>query len=65
MTVLKLGTKVRVAQCYLDDEVTQNYDTTPIATIVNYEVSDEEELACIQYESGGIDYVPQDILEPI
>ena len=62
MTKFKLGATVNVAECYLNDEVTENYDTSSIATVLS-EPSDEEELVCIQYESGGIDYVPQDILE--
>jgi hypothetical protein len=59
----KVGNTVTVAECYLSDEVTENYNTSPTAIIVNYEPSDDEELICIQYDSGEIDYVPQDILE--
>jgi hypothetical protein len=65
MKDFKLGSKVEVAQCYLEDEVTENLETSSIATVVNYEPTDEEELVCIEYESGVIDYVPQDILEII
>jgi len=60
----KVGGKVNVSQCYLDDEVSMNTDTSPVATI-NSEPSDSEELVCIIYESGTMDFVPQDILEII
>jgi len=60
----KLGMNVEVADCYLEDEVTENYNTSKIATVCS-EPSDDEELVSIQYESGEIDFVPQDILEPI
>jgi hypothetical protein len=57
----EIGIKVRVAECYLTDECTQHVDTTEIAYVCS-EPSDSEELVGIQYESGVIDYVPQDIL---
>lgn len=58
----KIDMTVSVAECYLNDEVTENYNTSPTA-IVRSEPSDDEELVCIQYDSGELDYVPQDILE--
>ena len=58
----KSGNKVNVAECYLNDEVTEHYNTSPIATIVA-EPSDDEELVGIVYASGERDFVPQDILE--
>ena len=64
MSKFKVGNSVEVAQHYLVDEVTSNYDTSPIAIVLS-EPSDEEELVCIRYTSGDIDYVPQDILEII
>ena len=60
----KLGGKVRVAECYLNDEVTKGRNTTPMATI-NSEPSDDEELVAIIYDSGELDFVPQDILEMV
>jgi len=60
----KVGVKVNVAKCYLNDEVTKNCDTSPTA-IVFSEPSDNEELVGIQYNGGSLDYVPQDILEVI
>lgn len=60
----KIGKKVKVAECYLTDEVTENYNTSKVATICS-EPSDKEELVSIQYESGEIDFVPQWILEII
>lgn len=59
-----MGVKVNVAECYLTDEVNENNDTTPTAT-VHSEPIDDEELVYIQYENGLIDIVPQDILEII
>lgn len=59
-----VGKKVEVADCYLEDEVTANFDTSKIA-IIQSEPSDNEELVCIQYESGVIDFVPQYILEVV
>ena len=59
----KQGMEVEVADCYLEDEVTENHNTSKIA-IVHSEPSDDEELVSIQYESGEIDFVPQWILEP-
>lgn len=61
-TKFKLGNKVRVADCYRLDEVAQHVNTSEIATI-NSEPSDDEELVSIVYESGEIDFVPQEILE--
>lgn len=59
----KDGAKVSVAQCYLDDEVTENLLGKTATATVNSEPRDDEELVAIIYESGVIDYVPQDILE--
>ena len=56
------GTKVKVDESYLNDEATEHADTTPTAT-VQYPPSDDEELVCIAYTNGTLDYVPQDILE--
>lgn len=64
MKKFKLGAKVQVAECYLTDEVTANVETSQIAT-VNSEPKDSEELVAIIYESGVLDYVPQDILEVV
>jgi outer membrane scaffolding protein for murein synthesis (MipA/OmpV family) len=64
MNKFKMGVKVNVAECYLTDEVNENNDTTPTAT-VHSEPIDDEELVYIQYENGLIDIVPQDILEII
>jgi len=58
----KIDMVVTVAQCYLDDEVTVNTNTSPTATVCS-EPSDDEELVAIQYDSGELDYVPQNILE--
>ena len=60
----KLHSKVRVDECYLNDEVNEHNNTSPIATIFN-EPIDNEELVGIEYESGELDYVPQYILEII
>lgn len=60
----KLGAKVQVAECYLNDEVTEHTNTSPTA-IVDSEPKDNEELVAIVYDSGEIDFVPQDILEII
>lgn len=64
MNKFKMGVKVNVAECYLTDEVNENNDTTPTAT-VHSEPIDDEESVYIQYENGLIDIVPQDILEII
>jgi hypothetical protein len=61
-TIYKIGVTVNVAECYLNDEVTENIDTSKTAIVVT-EPFDEEELVGIQYKSGVLDYVPQDILE--
>ena len=63
-TKFKDGVKVNVADYYLEDEVTQNMATSPTAIVMG-EVSDDEQLVPIQYDSGVLDYVPQDILEII
>ena len=60
----KMGGKVSVAEYYLNDEVTEIFNTSPTATVTS-EPSDDEELVAIQYDSGEIDFVPQDILEII
>ena len=64
MKNFKLDDKVKVAECYLNDEVTENYPTSPTATVFT-EPSDEEELVGIIYDGGDMDYVPQNILEII
>jgi len=61
----KFGSKVSVAECYLVDEVTENLLGKTETATVNSEPSDNEELVAIIYESGVIDFVPQDILEII
>jgi hypothetical protein len=60
----KMGSTVSVAKCYIDDEVSEPHrsEMSETATVCS-EPSDNEELVSIQYESGLIDYVPQDILE--
>ncbi len=62
--LFKEGDKVTVAECYLTDEVTEPFrnEISSIATVCS-EPSDDEELVSIQYESGLIDFVPQNILE--
>ena len=57
-----IGNKVNVAECYLTDEVGILAHATPTATILS-EPKDNEELVCVCYENGLIDYLPQDILE--
>ena len=64
MKNFKLDDKVKVAECYLNDEVTENYNTSPTATVFT-EPSDEEELVGIIYDGGDMDFVPQNILEII
>jgi hypothetical protein len=62
----KFGAKVSVAECYLNDEVTEAFrDEMSATATVSSEPSDNEELVSIQYESGLIDFVPQDILEVV
>ena len=58
----KQGVKVKVAECYLTDEINENNETSEIATVFD-EPSDSEALVAIQYEGGQLDFVPQDILE--
>ncbi len=62
MKHFKEGLTVTVDDCYLNDECTENINPTKTATVIT-EPRDEEELVCIVYENGVIDYVPQDILE--
>jgi hypothetical protein len=62
MKKFEIDNKVTVAECYLNDEVTENYNTSPTATVFT-EPSDSEELVGIIYEGGDWDFVPQDILE--
>ena len=59
----KKGVKVEIAECYLVDECTEPFrgEMSSNATVCS-EPSDEEELVYIQYGSGLIDIVPQDIL---
>jgi hypothetical protein len=61
----KHGSKVSVAECYLNDEVTENLLGKTATATVDSEPRDNEELVAIIYESGVIDFVPQDILEII
>lgn len=61
----KHGVRVSVAECYLNDEVTENLLGKSSTATVNSEPRDNEELVAIIYESGVIDFVPQDILEVI
>jgi len=61
----KIGKKVWVAECYLNDEVTENLVGKSETATINSEPRDSEELVAIIYESGVIDFVPQDILEII
>jgi len=60
----KIGGQVEVADCYLEDELTENYNTSKIATVIA-EPDDDEHLVMIEYKSGDWDYVPQNILEVI
>lgn len=60
----QIGLKVSIAECYLNDEVTENYNTSPTA-IISSEPKDDEELVAVVYDSGEIDFVPQNILEVI
>lgn len=60
----KEGVKVKVAECYLNDELNINNNTSSIATIFA-EPKDEQMLVGIQYEDGTLDYVPQDVLKSI
>jgi len=60
---LKAGNKVVVAECYLTDEATEHINTSSIATVIGDATGDE--LVVIEYESGEIDFVPQDILEVV
>jgi len=60
----QIGHKVSIAECYLNDEVTENYNTSPTA-IISSEPKDDEELVAVVYDSGEIDFVPQNILEVI
>ena len=63
MSEFKEGIKVEIAECYLTDECTEPFrDEMSSIAIVCSEPSDEEELVYVQYESGLIDIVPQDIL---
>jgi hypothetical protein len=62
---IQFGSKVRVAECYLNDEVTENLLGKTSTATVDSEPSDNEELVAIVYETGVIDFVPQDILEVI
>ena len=63
MKTFNEGMKVKVDQCYLDDEVGKKAQASETA-IVLQEPSDKEELVRIVYENGLIDHVPQDILTP-
>lgn len=60
----KGGVKVRLDEAFLNDESNQSHDVTAIATVIG-EPRDEEDDVQIQYESGTIDHVNQEWLEPI
>jgi len=62
MIEFREGFSVTVDDCYLDDEVTLNINTSKIATIYADSSDDESELVSIQYQSGEIDFVPRNIL---
>jgi len=62
MTKFKEGFSVTVDDCYLNDEVTLNINTSKIATIYADSSDDESDLVSIQYQSGQIDFTPRDIL---
>lgn len=60
------GSKVEVAEYYLNDEVMQDFDGKSNKATVEFEPNDDEELVGIIYDgSGDLDFVPQDILELI
>jgi hypothetical protein len=61
-TKFKKGVTVIVDECYRNDEVTQNINTSETAIVIT-KPSNDEELVGIQYKGGEIDFVPQDILE--
>jgi hypothetical protein len=61
MKEFKENQKVNVDECYLNDECTAHFEATKTATVLS-EPKDSEELVMIEYENGGIDFVPQDIL---
>ena len=58
----KIDITEMVAECYVVDESSEGINTSPTA-IVFQEPNDDEELVGIQYDSGEMDYVPQDILD--
>jgi flagellar basal body rod protein FlgF len=60
---IKIGIDVNVSETYRNDEVNENNDTTPIATVLS-KPTDNEELVLILYKNGTIDYVPQSELTP-
>jgi hypothetical protein len=57
--MFKIGMTVVVDDCYLNDEV--GLHASKFA-IVKSEPTDNEELVCVEYTDGSIDYLPQDIL---
>jgi hypothetical protein len=63
-TQFKTGAIVKVDECYLTDEVTKNVNTSETATVLTIP-DDNEELVGIVYQSGELDFVPQNILEII
>jgi hypothetical protein len=63
-TLFKEHVMVNVAECYLTDEVNEGKDLSPRATVLR-QPTDNEELVMIEFLSGEIDYVPQDILEVV
>lgn len=56
---------IEVDQCYLDDEVTMNSKGISSRATIQSIPKDDEELVCIQYTSGLIDYVPQNIINKL
>ncbi len=63
-TKFKEGVVVNIDESYLNDEACDGHDCTSKATVLS-EPKDDEELVCILYETGTIDFVPQYILELI
>ena len=57
----KVGIKVEVCECYLTDEVTEGRDLSKDAKIF-FAPIDDDQLVGIEFESGELDYVPQNIL---
>ena len=58
----QINETIEVDQCYLDDEVCMDRTDVSNRAIIQSIPTDDEELVCIQYPSGSIDYVPQNII---